>query len=196
MSSMAARIVAVLALALTGCITFSAIEDSGATGGDGSPADGGGSSGVCQPSCTTVDQCVGANENPSNWSCAAGVCTYSLCLSDADCAGSMGVCMTDAALGTKACAYPCPIEGCLPGTTCVSGYCQTSGCTLDSDCGGGFVCSDGACHVPCVDDSACGDTKLECVDGLCQTFACTAAIDCADRFGTRTGPDMGWVCVT
>lgn len=175
-----------------GCLSFHPLDPESGDSDEGGTAP---TPGVCQPACGIVDDCAAQGEDLSHWRCEGGACRYGACAIDGDC-GSGGVCRDDPFQGTKVCAFPCPIEGCLPGSVCEGGVCVTAGCSGDDDCGANHVCDAGACWLPCDGDADCGNAQLQCTGGLCRVFACDDAQACATRLGGASGPHgHGWACV-
>ncbi len=106
------------------------------------------------------------------------------CLSNGDCAGAAGVCITQLTSGWD------------------NGYC-TRACAADADCGVPNHCgSDGFCWKSCVDSTECrtgymcfdddGDGLNECAPAATGTGAVGAA---CTRFGDCSGGAAGW-CAT
>ncbi len=122
---------------------------------------------VCTPGCATVADCVTADPPPgyglANYVCDQGVCRYTGCHSDADCASAtasvygVAVCEDVGApisVCLSACAVPadCALQSgaeaySADNYACDAGVCVYLGCLSDAECAESFLSDDYACDA-------------------------------------------------
>ena len=118
---------------------------------------------VCQPGCAAPSDCAqGGGTLPAydadNYACEAGVCRYTGCLTDDECAaipGGMPYVCRDPGTGLRVCVPSCASPAdCVSGTglpafdadnyACEAGACRYTGCRADAECAGlgssAYVC--------------------------------------------------------